>query len=72
MGDDHIRCFPITDAKRNYLKAVVFFDVSKIAKDSIVTVQVPEDMTGWIIGRDGRKISKWASEIGVERIQLAH
>lgn len=72
LGDDHIRCFPVTDAKRNYLGGVVFFDVNKIAKGSTVTVQVPKDMIGWIIGRNGGKVSKWAAELGVERIQLAH
>lgn len=72
LGEDHIKCFPVTDAKRNYLGGVLFFDVNKIAKGSIVTVQVPENMAGWIKGRNGGKISKWASEIGVERIQLAH
>lgn len=69
-GNDYIKCFPVLDAKGNYLKAVVFFDVSKIAKGSIVTLKVPEEMMGWIKGKKGSRIRAWTKEIGMAQIEL--
>lgn len=68
--NDHIKCFPVVDAKGNYLKGVVFFDMGKIARGSIVGVKVPEEMMGWIKGRKGGRIKAWAKEIEVQRIIL--
>lgn len=61
--NDHIKCFPIVDAKGNYLKGVVFFDVGKIARGSIVNLKVPEELVGWIKGKKGGRIKAWAKEI---------
>lgn len=69
-GNNHIKCFPVVDARGNYLKGVVFFDVGKIARGSIVNLKVPEEMMGWIKGKKGGKIRAWAKEIEVEEIKL--
>lgn len=70
LEGDNIKCFPVVDAKGNYLNGVVFFDMNKVRRGGYVTLQVPEEMVGWIKGRHGGNIHQWASEIEVERINL--
>jgi len=68
--DGHIKCFPVVDAKGNYLEGVVFFDIGRIKRDSIVILKVPEEMVGWIKGKKGATIKAWTEEIGVKKIKL--
>lgn len=71
LEGDNIKCFPVVDAKGKYLNAVIFFDMNEVRRGGgFITVKVPKDMMGWIIGRNGGNISQWASEIEVERINL--
>lgn len=68
-GEDHIKCFPIVDAKGNYMEAVVFFNMKKI-KGSTIWLKAPKEMAGWILGKNGKNAKAWAKKIGVERIEL--
>lgn len=69
-GEDHIKCFPVVDAKGYYMEAVAFFNMNKVKKGGSVWLKVPKEMKGWVLGKKGTKIAAWAKEIGVERITL--
>ena len=49
---------------------VVIFDLNKIYPNSSLTLEVPKDIAGAVIGRGGANIKNWAAELGVKRIQV--
>lgn len=49
---------------------VAIFNMSKIACNAHITLQVPKQIVGLVIGKEGSNIKAWANEIGVKKIQV--
>lgn len=59
--------FPVS---MNLSKWIAIFDMNKIATGCIITLQVPNQLAGLVIGKDGSNIKKWARCLGVKKIQV--
>jgi len=49
---------------------VGIFDMNKITKDCILHLQVPQNLAGLVIGKEGSRIKWWAEMLGVKKIQV--
>lgn len=49
---------------------VAIFDMNKIVPNSCITLKVPSNLAGFVIGKGGSRIQEWAREIGVKKIQV--
>lgn len=70
MEGNHIICFPVLDAKGNYMETVAMFNMNKVAPGGYLTLQVKDDLIGWIKGKKGNNIRKWTEKVGAKKIFL--
>lgn len=54
----------------SYSDWVVIFDRNKIIKDGYITLQVPKQIAGMIIGEGGKNVKKMADILQVKKIQV--
>lgn len=53
-----------------YSRYFAIFDMNRIAPNGYITLEVPKNQVGLVIGKNGSNIKYWAEKIGVKKINV--
>ena len=69
-ADNRFKVLVTRDSRNRKVSCYGIFDMGKIAHGGYLTLFVPVDIAGYIIGRGGYNIESWKKELGVKKISV--
>lgn len=69
-ADNHFKVLVTRDSRDRKVSCYGIFDMEKIAHGGYLTLFVPKNMVGYVIGKGGCNKKRWEKELGVKKITV--